>query len=127
MKILLDTQALIWFQEDDSRLSEGARLALEDASNVLLVSIASFWEMSIKIGVGKLKIDSSLEDFLTDTEEVGIFILTITTEHILENLRLPFHHRDPFDRIIASQCKSEQLSLVSADKSFDFYIKNRIW
>jgi len=83
--------------------------------------------MSIKISLGKLSIDLDFEDILDDLGNSGIEVLPISFEHILKNTTLPFHHRDPFDRIIAAQSIAEKMPLLGADSIFDLYATHRIW
>lgn len=128
MNILIDTQAIIWFAENNYQLSENARRVMEDTDNTCFVSMASFWEMSIKINLGKLTINGlSLEEFMEEVAENDFKPLDIKHNHILENERLPLLHRDPFDRLIIAQAIAENMSIVSSDVVFDAYSVVRIW
>lgn len=100
---------------------------VEDSQNTSYISIASLWEMSIKISLGKLAIDKDFKEVFKELSESGIEILPISFEHVLKSSTLPFHHRDPFDRIIVAQSICEGMKLLSADEIFDKYITDRIW
>ena len=97
MRLLVDTHALIWFAEGDSRLSATARAELESSDNDLFVSVACIWEMAIKISLGKLTVPDGLKTFRTKLERGGFGLLNIETVHAERVAELPFHHRDPFD------------------------------
>jgi PIN domain nuclease of toxin-antitoxin system len=104
VNILLDTHAFLWFVADNPRLSKAARVLIEAEDSQPFLSMASLWEIAIKISLGKLEL-----------------------EHFATIANLPFHHRDPFDRLIAVQSKIEKMPLVSADTSFDVYEIERVW
>jgi PIN domain nuclease of toxin-antitoxin system len=108
---LVDTQILIWAEMEPRRLSRQARTLLEETD--LLVSVASVWEMSIKIGAGKLRLARPVRDMITSA---GFDILPITLEHANLAGTLPWHHRDPFDRMLAAQALIERLTLITADE-----------
>ncbi|MBX3740413.1 MAG: type II toxin-antitoxin system VapC family toxin [Akkermansiaceae bacterium] len=128
MKLLVDTQALIWALEGDKRLSRVAREALEDPTNRRIVSIATGWEMAIKTGLGKLNPPMPLPHlFPAELERLGFEILPIKSEHVHRLLDLPLHHRDPFDRMLIAQALSENLTMVGCDVAFDAYGAARIW
>ena len=128
MKLLLDTHALIWFVSGDSRLSYPAREAFLNQDNKLYFSKASVWEMTIKIALGKLVL---AENWLAAIEQEmggnGIQWLEIETGHCKTLAELPFHHRDPFDRMLISQALSESMSIVSIDNQFSRYSPGIIW
>lgn len=127
MILLLDTHAFLWFGENSKRLSVKAREAIENSSNTVFLSIASLWEIAIKISLGKLKTKQSLEKTIQQTHEQGIHILQISPAHTLTISSLPFHHRDPFDRMIIAQTIEEQMTVVSNDSVFDLYKIKRLW
>jgi PIN domain nuclease of toxin-antitoxin system len=128
MKILIDTQSIIWFAENNTLLSKTARAAIEDSENTCFVSMASFWEMSIKINLGKLSINGlTLSEFMDEVVENDFQTLDIQRPHILENERLPLFHRDPFDRLIIAQAIVNDMHIISSDDTFDVYPITRIW
>ena len=127
MKILLDTHAFLWFLGGNSELSKQAKTLIEDHENEIYISIASFWEIAIKNSLEKLTLDVSFAELKTETIKNSFQILPITFEDTLQLNKLPFHHRDPFDRIIISQAKENNLMLVSCDSNFNLYDVNVLW
>ena len=128
MNILLDTHAFLWFVDNNLKLSNTARVVIEASENHPFLSIASLWEIAIKISLGKVELEQSYEEFISQQLAInGIGILNITIEHTAAVATLPFHHRDPFDRLLAVQSRIEKMSLVSADPAFDRYDIQRIW
>jgi PIN domain nuclease of toxin-antitoxin system len=128
MKLLLDTHAFIWWIDDDVRLSTAARTLLRDRGNDAFVSIATIWEIAIKVGVGRLRMPAELRPFLADQiARAGFSLLPIAFEHVVAVHALPQHHRDPFDRLLIAQCRQEDLSLVSRDGKFALYDLELVW
>jgi PIN domain nuclease of toxin-antitoxin system len=127
LSYLLDTQAFIWFLEDNSKLSSVSRKTITDIENRVLISIASYWEMAIKISIGKLKLPEPLSKVMEKAENEAIQLKGISTEDVLNLETLPFHHRDPFDRIIIATAISEDWNIISNDEAFDQYEVSRIW
>ena len=128
MNILLDTHAFLWFVDDSPRLSESAWTLIEAEDSQPFLSIASLWEMAIKVSLGKLQLDQAYDSFISHQLAMnGIGILNLSLEHVAGVATLPFHHRDPFDRLIAVQSKIEKMTLPSADPLFDAYEIERIW
>ncbi|NDV63317.1 type II toxin-antitoxin system VapC family toxin [Puniceicoccales bacterium CK1056] len=133
MKILLDTHTLIWALIDPQKLSKKAREALENSANTVCVSAISFWEISLKQGLGKLKITgASAEEFPQFCEEQGWQILPLEPQIAAFYGKLPINalHRDPFDRMLAHQAVSMGSPLVSKDKALEAYAPNglvRLW
>lgn len=128
MNLLLDTHTFLWFVAGDLSLSQPARLAIEDENNTRYISVASLWEIAIKVSIGKLTLSDPFEILIPEQlAENGIELLDISVEHIALVASLPFHHRDPFDRLIAAQAEVEQMTLVSVDNVFDLYKISRIW
>ena len=128
MNLLLDTHTLLWFLWDDPQLSETARGLIVDPANRKLVSVASAWEISIKVGVGKLNLGEMAAPFLDRELMKNHFeLLPITLAHATGVESLPHFHRDPFDRLLISQVLSEQLPILSADVVFDQYGVERVW
>jgi PIN domain nuclease of toxin-antitoxin system len=128
MNVLLDTHTFLWFVVDDERLSDAARALIEAEDSQPFLSIASLWEMAIKVSLGKLMFEQPFDVFVPQQLAMnGIGILNISIEHTAAISTLPFHHRDPFDRLIAVQAKVEKMCLVSADPAFDAYEVQRVW
>lgn len=121
MKYILDTHTFIWWNDDPQLLSEKVVALCEDPSNKLFVSLASVWEMQIKLQLKKLKLSASLESIIEQQQANNIELLTLTTQHILNLSTLPMHHKDPFDRLIISQANMDNAILLSADKNFELY------
>ena len=126
--VLLDTHAMLWFLWDDSRLSRPAKALIEDANNRKLVSIASCWEIAIKVGLGKLDLGEPSRSFLPrEIARNNFELLPINLDHATMVEGLVAHHRDPFDRLLIAQAMVEGLSLVSADAILDQYGVSRLW
>ena len=116
MNILLDTHAFLWFVWDDAHLSQAAKDAISDPNNRKLVSVASVWEIAIKISLQKLDLGMPYLPFMQSQLAINLFeMLSLTLEHGAEVSRLPFHHRDPFDRLLIAQARHEGFKLVSRD------------
>jgi PIN domain nuclease of toxin-antitoxin system len=128
VRLLLDTHALLWFYLGDPQLSAAARLAIEDASNAKLVSPASYWELAIKISLGKYILSESYDDFIQHAiVDNGFVILPVMPQHTSTLISLAYHHRDPFDRLLVAQAIVESIPLVSADPVLDLYPITRLW
>ena len=128
MTLLMDTHCFLWFVGGSPKLSAKARSLIEDRANDKLLSIASMWEMAIKVQIGKLTLSQPFDQFIPQQLlHNGFKTFDITFEHIAEILELPLHHRDPFDRLLAAQCRREQFAIVSADAIFDAYGIQRFW
>jgi PIN domain nuclease of toxin-antitoxin system len=128
MKLLLDTHAFIWFVEGDSQMSARARQLIEDAQNETWLSVASIWEMAIKINIGKLKLSQPLPLYIARyMTGNGIALLSIDLLHVLRPETMPLHHRDPFDRLLTAQSASESMAIVSVDSTLDLYNIQRVW
>jgi PIN domain nuclease of toxin-antitoxin system len=124
--VLLDTQAFLWWVTDDPKLSRRARRTIADER--CLLSAASCWEMAIKASLGKLEMPRPVDRFLQEQLEVnGFALLQISLGHVAAVADLPFHHRDPFDRLIAAQALEEEMAVVSSDPVFRKYRVKRIW
>lgn len=119
---------MLWFVWDDPRLSAPARALIEEADNQKLVSVASCWEIAIKVGIGKLHLGEPSHSFLSrEIERNNFELLHITLGHVTGVERLPAHHRDPFDRLLIAQALTDGLPIVSSDTSFDEYGVLRRW
>lgn len=128
MRLLLDTHAFLWFVDGSDELSLAARNLIEDPDNRRLLSVASLWEMAIKVSIGKLKLAVPFTE-LVEREIQGnaIELLAIRPDHLDELAKLPFHHRDPFDRMIVAQGLTEDIPIISRDKAFESYSVNVLW
>lgn len=125
MNLLVDTHIFLWFVNDNPRLSDRFNSLIEDENNVIYLSLASLWEMSIKYNLGKLNFDSSYEEFVeTEINQSNINLLEIKLKHFYINATLPLHHRDPFDRLIIAQSIAENISIVTVDSAFEKYSVN---
>ena len=128
MKLLLDTHAFLWYALDDANLSAKAESLIDDPANDKFISPASYWELAIKISVGKYTLVQPYEDFLKGgIEGNGFIILPIERRHTALLTNMPFHHRDPFDRMLIAQTLVEQMSIVSNEAIFDLYGVQRLW
>lgn len=128
MTALLDTQAFLWFVLDDPQLSLTAKRFMEDSTNTLYISPASYWEIAIKISIGKYSVPMPYLTFIESQLRLNaIAILPIEPRHTHLLTTLPFHHRDPFDRLLISQAMIDRLAIVSSDETFDLYGVNRLW
>ncbi len=127
MDILLDTHSLIWFSEGNSELPENAITYIKSLNNNIFVSIASLWEIAIKLNIGKLFLTKPLGEFIQELELYKFQILPIKTSHLIKYSKLQIIHRDPFDRILISQALFEDFPIISKDKIFDSYGVDRIW
>lgn len=128
MRYLLDTHALVWFLQDAPELPDAVarRIEADDAENH--VSIASVWEMAIKISLDKLRVPYDLATTLPELlAEGGFRVLPLEFRHLETVRALPFHHRDPFDRLLVAQTTMEDLTLLSRDSVFDTYGVRRLW
>ena len=121
MQLLIDTHILIWFLEGNKLLSKSRRQIVADSQNNVFISIASLWEMAIKTSIGKLTLAKPLADVIKQIAAEDIEILPILPEHTLQVSTLPFHHRDPFDRIIIAQSQVENLAVMTDDMDFAGY------
>ena len=121
MQFLIDTHVLIWFLEGNNLLSKSRRQVVANPQNNVFVSIASLWEMAIKISLGKLTLARPFADVIKQISLEDITILPIKPEHALQVSGLSFHHRDPFDRIIIAQAQVENLPIMTDDGEFGNY------
>lgn len=112
MRVLLDTHILLWTLADDQKLSRKARNIIEDASEIY-ISAAAFWELAIKISLGKL--DADLDEIRNNCRESGFVELPVAVEHAMAIRELDSHHRDPFDRILVATAITEPMRLLTAD------------
>lgn len=128
MRYLLDTHALIWSQDETTRLSGVATAVLSNPANHLVLSVATTWEIGIKVSLGKLQLSKGYREWIeTACRDLSLTNLSISVGQIERQMTLPFHHRDPFDRLLVAQALVEGFTLVSADAIFDAYGVSRIW
>lgn len=128
MRLLLDTHAFLWFITDDPQLSAAAKTLIADPANEVLVSPASYWEIAIKVRLGKYPLSVPYLTFITQGIDRNDFkILPIEPRHTDLLTTMPLHHRDPFDRLLVAQALVEAIPLVSNDPTLDAYGVNRLW
>lgn len=128
MRLLLDTHAFLWFITNDSQLSAAAKVLIADPSNEILVSPASYWEIAIKVKLGKYPLSVPYLTLITQgVDRNGFKVLPIEPRHTEMLTTLPLHHGDPFDRLMVAQALVEEISLVSIDPQLDAYPIKRIW
>lgn len=128
MNLLLDTHAFLWFCSGDSRVSALAREQIELSSNQSVVSIASLWEIAIKVSLGKLQLHEPYESLIPKLiEENGFTLLDIKMHHVQALIHLPYHHRDPFDRLLISQALTDGYCIVTSDRTIHSYDVDTVW
>ncbi len=128
MRILLDTHALLWLITDDKRLSKTSRKIFLNTENCLYFSIVSLWEICIKKSLGKISLENKWLDIIQNEMKANsIQWLLVEVSHCAKVTELPFHHRDPFDRMLIAQAMTEDLSILSRDNSFSAYKIRCIW
>jgi PIN domain nuclease of toxin-antitoxin system len=128
MRLLTDSHSLIWAVDDPSKFSPAAAKALQHPANELLLSAATIWEISIKVGLGKLTLSSPFRDWMHRAiTDLDLAILPVTVEYADAQAGLPWHHRDPFDRLLIAQALTDGVPIVSADAQFDAYGVTRLW
>ena len=122
MRFLLDTHTFLWYLADDPKLSREAEVQLESLENELWLSVGSLLEMAIKVSTGKLRLEVPFTDLVErDIIGLGIGLLAIAPEHLQRLSSLPFHHKDPFDRLVVAQALSDGLTLLSRDPALAAY------
>ncbi|MDF5728637.1 MAG: type II toxin-antitoxin system VapC family toxin [Rhizonema sp. PD38] len=128
MKLLLDTQCLLWWFAQPERLNSETIAQIDNETNELWLSVASVWEMGIKIAIGKLPLPEPLDSYISSRMmQLGAKSLSITASHAVQASALPLHHRDPFDRMLIAQAQMEEMMLVSADSIFRQYDVSILW
>jgi PIN domain nuclease of toxin-antitoxin system len=128
MRLLLDTHTFLWFIDGNANLSTSTRALIEDMANEVFLSVASLWEMAIKVSLRKLQLEHPFEILMPEQLSLnGIELLGITVSHVANVAVLPFHHRDPFDRLLIAQSLAERMPIVSRDPAFDSYPVTRLW
>jgi PIN domain nuclease of toxin-antitoxin system len=128
MKLLIDAHALVWYVDQDHLLRPTARAAIADPSNDRLLGAGTLWEIAIKAGLKKLGLSRPYRLWMEQAiAGLAMTILPITVDHADVQAGLPYHHRDPFDRLLVAQALVESMSVVSADAQLDAYGINRLW
>jgi PIN domain nuclease of toxin-antitoxin system len=128
VRLLLDAHTLLWFVGDDPKLSPTAKALIDDPANDALVSVATCWEIAIKVGLKKLNLGEPATTFLPrELATNGIGLLGIDLTHATFVESLPLHHKDPFDRMFVAQSIIEKLPVVSVDAQLDAYGITRLW
>lgn len=128
MILLLDTHTFLWFCWDDPNLSPAAKALLDDPAHKKFVSPATPWEVAVKVSTGKLSVGGPYRGFFPfHLNRTGFNYLPTTDDHLTTIAGLPFHHRDPFDRMIVAQALVENIPVVGVDAAFDAYGVTRLW
>lgn len=128
MNLLLDTHSILWFADDSPQMPEALKVLIESDECTTFVSIASVWEIAIKVSLGKLQLSAPIEVFVAALfQRNGFQLLPIRVEHALRVAVLPFHHKDLFDRILVAQSLVEAMPIASVDTALDAYGVNRRW
>ena len=124
---LLDSHTLLWYFAGDELLPNAAKIAISDPSNIIVVSMASLWEIAIKHSIGKLELPRPFDDFEASIYIEGFDVLPIGMEDLKKLITLPFHHGDPFDRLIIAQSLLLDFPVIGRDEVFDAYGVQRFW
>jgi PIN domain nuclease of toxin-antitoxin system len=127
VRYLLDTHTFLWLTTDDPHLTPTVRAIFLDSEQECFLSAASVWEIAIKVSLGKLTLAMSLEHLVRGGVDRGLRVLDVTSGHAYHIERLPFHHRDPFDRILVAQALHEGMPLLSRNAQLDAYAVTRVW
>ena len=127
MPYILDTHAFLWFVSGDKQLPESAKRIIGNIDESCFLSVASLWEITIKLQNNKLDLGLSLKELFDFADRNQIEIIPINYEHLLQLSKLPVHHNDPFDRLIIAQAISEELIIITRDKLFKNYKVKQIW
>ena len=128
MNLIIDSHTFIWSYDEQHKLSNNALQAMSNPANALFLSVASVWEIQIKIAIGKFILQDSLANVIAEQQQInGVQILPVQLSHALYLENLPLHHKDPFDRLLISQAIVENMTLVSADIQFANYQVSLLW
>jgi PIN domain nuclease of toxin-antitoxin system len=127
MRYLLDTHVALWLFEGNEKLSQTARDIIYDADNEIYISVLSAWEVAVKVSLNKLDFDGGSAAFLSAIETNNIDLLGVIGEYIKTVEKLPYIHRDPFDRLIISTALSENMTIITADENVQKYDVSWIW
>ena len=124
MNYLIDTHIIIWHAENNPRLSREVVEILNNPINTIVVSYVSLWEIAIKQSIGKLSVEMTLSELEFNLQSNFFILLDISVQHLEKLQKLPFHHNDPFDRLLIAQAQEEDLTLISEDRNFKYYQVN---
>jgi len=127
MRYLLDTHAVIWYYENSAELSRTAEKLIDNAANIKYIHSVSLWEIAIKMNLGKLKVNFTLDELLNDIKTRDFNVLQIEDEYLQKLADLPFIHKDPFDRLIIATAVAEDLTIVTIDENIQKYDVDWIW
>jgi PIN domain nuclease of toxin-antitoxin system len=128
VRLLLDSHAFLWWVEGSPELGKRARTAIANPESEVLFSVASGWELAIKLSLGKLRLDQNLGRFISEQLRLNAFtLLDVRLPHVARVADLPFHHRDPFDRLLAAQALEDDLTIVTTDRIFRKYDVAVLW
>ena len=127
MRVLIDTHVLIWYIEGNPKLSPKAREFIDSTQDQVFLSSASLWEMAIKLNVNKLQLSRSFDELEALLVRMSVRVLPISFADLQEYVKLPLHHRDPFDRMIIAQAIAHSYPLISADHAFSAYPIQQLW
>jgi PIN domain nuclease of toxin-antitoxin system len=128
VKLLLDTHAFLWWVKGAPALGRRARAEISNPDNEVFVSLATCWELAIKLSLGKLRLTHSLDRFIPEQlTRNGFVLLSVEFPHVARVAELPFHHRDPFDRVLVAQALQDELAIVSSDRVLRKYGVTVVW
>ena len=127
MNLLLDTHTFIWFITGSEQLGKTARRMIENPDNESFISMASIWEMAVKVNIGKLELGKPFEKVIDDVNENGFQILPINFSHLVKYVDLELHHSDPFDRLIVAQAMTDNMIIITGDKYIKKYGVKTLW
>jgi PIN domain nuclease of toxin-antitoxin system len=128
MTLLLDAHTFLWFVWDEVQLTNDAKALIVNPTNQKLISTATYWEIAIKVSIGKLDLGEPYRAFMHREIARNHFdLLHVSVDHAAAVSVLPFHHRDPFDRMLIAQAMVEQIPIVSGNRAFDAYSITRLW
>ena len=121
MSYLLDTHVLLWYINGDKRLSKSHQQLIEDPKVDIALSYVSLWEITIKVSLDKLQLSGEIQELVSLINDTGIILIDISTQDLVELRELPFHHRDPFDRLLIAQAKAKKMILLTEDQHIKKY------
>ena len=126
-KYLIDTHVVIWMNDEDEKISYTVKSIISDHKNEIIISMASIWGLAIKINIGKLLLGRSLEDFILFLKNSDFSFVNVEEQHLIQFIKLPLIHKDPFDRLLIATAISEDMALITADKNIQQYDVKWVW